>query len=348
MRPFPPFKNALPAAERQLRLANMESRTGKKKRLKGYGYRVWNSRFGRCLAPGSVCLKPPIRAHSVQRQGSMRLLSSGGHVIMLRQRFDLKSGPTISFHLVGVRNATVFTGLCAQHDFDLFKRIDREFFRMDDVQCLFLQAYRAILRETHVCLEFAAKLQSVYQKQCDLGLVDRNVPSRGSLSAVQRIVVAYETWLYKESIDRAFQQGNVSIFSHDVLDLGQTGACIGVSSLFSLDEAQTIHDAPRVALNVIPVPGGNTYAILSYIGPDKDAARTWLNPVLTAAGRKQRYLLSRLVLERSDNIVINPQLYTRLNHDRREVIRHFFAATVLRNDGGFHDERLNLFDIEVA
>jgi hypothetical protein len=263
---------------------------------------------------------------------------------MFHQHLDLERGPTISFESVGVKKATVFTGLCPEHDAALFERIDLNPGRVDDPQSLFLYAYRAVLRETHVCLEAASKLQSVYQKQCDLGLVNRNVPTRGGLFAVERVAVAYETWLYKEYIDRAFLRGDFAVLSHDVIDLGQTGPCIAVSSLFSLDEIQVADDTARIALNVIPVSGGATYAVLSHIERDLNAARAWLKPVLAATGRRQRYLLSRLILERSDNFIINPALYAQWSEERREVVRRFFVATILKNDADFHDERLNLFD----
>jgi hypothetical protein len=263
---------------------------------------------------------------------------------MLRQRLDLEKGPTISFESVGVKKATVFTGLCPEHDAALFERIDLNPGRVDDRESLFLHAYRAVLRETHVCLEAAAKLQCVYQKQCDLGLVDRDVPTPGGLFALKRMKVAYETWLYKEHIDRAFLQGDLAVLSHDVIDLGGTGPCIGVSSLFSLDEVEVADDSARVALSVIPVAGGRTHAVLSYIERDRNAARAWLKPILAATGRRQRYLLSRLILERSDNFIINPALYAQWSEERREVIRRLFVATILKNDADFHDERLNLFD----
>jgi len=313
-----------------------------KKLLKGHAYAVWSARFGRCLAPGGSCANQPIGAHSVQQQGPIRLLSRDGHVVMLRQRLDLDKGPTISFERVGIKKATVFTGLCAKHDSTLFKRIDLHAVRADDAESLFLHAYRAVLRETHVCLEFATKLQSVYRRKCDLGLVDRNVSTPEGLLAMERLIVAYETRLYKESFDQAYLRGDLAAISHDVLDLGETGPCVGVSSLFSLDEVRVGDDSARVGLNVIPV-AGRTLVVLSYIDRDRDAARAWLTPILAATGRCQRYLLSRLILERSENIVINPALYAKWSDERRKVVLRFFGGTILNNDPNFDDERLNLF-----
>ena len=49
----------------------MEWSDGRKKQLKGHTYQVWNSSFGRCLLPDNRYTRSTIRAHSVQRQGSM-------------------------------------------------------------------------------------------------------------------------------------------------------------------------------------------------------------------------------------------------------------------------------------
>jgi hypothetical protein len=107
-------------------------------------------------------------------------------------------------------------------------------------------------------------------------------------------------------------------------------------------------DIARVALTVIPVPSGGTYALFSYLARDAATARTWLQPVVSATGHTQRYLLSRLILERSDNIVINPTVYEQWSEDRREVIQKFFAMTVVENNWDFHDKYLNLFDKDVG
>jgi hypothetical protein len=325
----------------------MESRSQREKRLKDHAYATRNRAFGRCLAPGDSCTNQPIHAHSVQKEGPIRLLSCNGHVVMLRQRLDSKKGPTVAFESVGINKATVFTGLCAEHDRTLFEPIDLNPGWADDPESLFLHAYRAVLRETHVCLEGVVKLQSVYMKQCDLGLVDPGVPSPAGLRAVSRMAVAYETWVYKDHIDQAFMKRDFAAFSHDLIDLGKSYPTIAVSSLFSVDEIQLANGSARIVLNVIPADG-RTYAVLSYIKSDRDPARAWLAPVLAASGDRQHYLLSRLILERSDNIVISPAIYGQWSEDRREVMRKFFEATALSNDPDFEDERLNLFSADSA
>jgi hypothetical protein len=315
-----------------------------KNSLKAHAFDTWAAPFGRCLMPPGDCNKAPVRAHSLQRQGSVRLLNVDGHVVMLCQHIYADAPPRISFERVGIRNATVFTGLCGDHDASLFRPIETNVLDLGNPEHLFLLAYRAVLRETHVCLEAATRLQSVYLKKISLGLGDANNPTRADLFVVHRLIVAYETWLYKTLIDEAFQNRNSAGLQHDIIDLGQTGPCIAVSSLFSLDDVRVKDDVARVSLTIIPTPKRHTVAVISYIRRDARKARVRLRSVLHARGERQRYLLSRLVLERSDNIVFNPAIVEQFSAEQRRIIVRFFEATVLRNDKEYQDDRLNLFN----
>jgi hypothetical protein len=243
-----------------------------------------------------------------------------------------------------MRKATVFTGLCAHHDTCLFRPIDANVLDFRNPEHLFLLAYRAVLRETHVSIEAAIRLQSVYLKKIELGLADPNNPTRWERFVVYRLIVGYETWLYKTMFDEAFQHRELTAVRHDVVDLGQTDPCVAVSSLFSLDDVRVKDDVARVVLTVLPTSKGRTVAVLSYAHRDARKARTRLRPLLHARGEQQRYLLSRLILERSDNVVFSPTLVERLGDERRNIIVRFFEATILRNDTEYEDDRLNLFN----
>jgi len=320
------------------------SRRRKRNQLKRYAYHTLTGCFGRCIAPGVECPSEPIRAHSVQREGPLRRVSADGHVIMLRQRIDLDRGPTYDFAPVGVNKATVFTGLCREHDQRLFTAIDRQPLNRADAEQLFLYAYRAVLRETHVSIESAAKLQAVYQEKCRLGLTDPNVPTSADMFAVDRMVRAYETWLYKEMCDEALVARRYDDLVYDCIDLGETPPCIAVSSLFSIDEVQVGDDVARVALTVLDGEDDHAYGLLAYLRRDSTQAREWLEPLLRNTLKSQRYLLSRLILERCDNIVISPTVFATWSPQKREIIRDFWASTVLRNENKFDDDRLDLFE----
>jgi hypothetical protein len=263
---------------------------------------------------------------------------------MLRQRIDLDRGPSYDFKSVGINKATVFTGLCGDHDLRLFAAIDRHPINLSSAEQLFLFAYRAVLRETHVSNESAAKLLAVYQEKCRLGLADPNAPTGSAMFAISRGIRAYETWLYKEAFDEVLIAKDFDEFTYDCLDMGRTRPCIAVSSLFSLDEVAVGDDVARVALTVLP-EGGRSYALLAYRRQDCLPAREWLRPLLTGSVESQRYFLSRLILERCDNVAVSPMEFSTWSSEKREVIREFWASTVLGNNGHFNDTRLDLFTV---
>jgi hypothetical protein len=323
----------------------VKSKRRKRNELKGYAFHAWTTKFGRCLAPGNKCRAEPIRAHSVQREGPLRRVSANGHVIMLRQRIDLDHGPTYDFASVGVNKATVFTGLCGKHDEDLFRAIDRSQLDVSNKEQLFLYAYRAVLRETHVSIESAAKLQAVYLHKCRIGLDDPSASTRSGMFATERMILAYETWLYKERHDEILEANQLSALVYDCLDLGRTYPCIAVSSLFSLDEVEVEDDVARVALTVLHTETGHSHALFAYLRRDAEEARRWLKPILEHPSiGSRRYLLSRLVLERCDNVAINPALFGQWSVEKRDVVKGFWTSTILRNNAEFNDVRLNLFD----
>ena len=69
----------------------------------------------------------------------------------------------------------------------------------------------------------------------------------------------------------------------------------------------------------------------SAIPSDAPFVSTYLNRVLTSDGFFQKYLLSRLILQSSDNFVIHPQYYASLSQDRKEALCQFYVYTILEN-----------------
>jgi hypothetical protein len=304
----------------------------------------WHKPFGKCIGPWQ-CGKPPIRAHSVQRAGPLSLLAAQGRVIMFRQRFDFPRPPRIDFERIGVSKATIFTGLCAEHDVNLFRPLDQSIGMPASAESLFLLAYRAVLRETHVCNEVAYKLQRAYLKQIELGLADPNLLSEGGLFATHRLAIAYETWTYKESLEDVLFTEDFAAMKHDVLVLGTTGPCVAVSSLFSIARTNSVNDNTRIVVNVLPTPEGETFVVFSYMPADAESGREEIRALLSAKGAKQKYLVSRLLLEHCENIVIGLDHFSRFSEEKRGIIKDFFTATILANSAAsFRDKRLDLFD----
>lgn len=325
----------------------MDGRAAKKRKLRTHIIDVWTSRLRRCLAPGNNCSSGAIAAHSIQRSGPLALLAAHGHVCVLRGPIGPQKPPAAVFKRIGVRQASVFTGLCAKHDSELFAPIERQPFDPENRLHFRLHAYRAILQETHASMETAARLQSTYQQELALGLSDSDDPSPFGIFTTQRLIACYATWLYKEQCDGAFGEAPLLDFEHDVLQLPGTGPRIAVSALFSLDHLRVQDDIARAAITVFPTVEGDTFVIISYLPKDQAIVRADLTNVLHSRGVAQRYLLSRLLLENCQNIAFAPALVDAMSIEQREIILDFFNRTVLRNDPDFQSPHLNLFD-EVA
>ncbi|MCK6467494.1 MAG: hypothetical protein L6Q53_04755 [Candidatus Brocadia sinica] len=92
--------------------------------FKGFIAKQINKKFYRCFWPFEECKKEAIRAHSIQNSRVLQAIEQNGHVVMLQPKINFDEGPKAEFKDVGRNKATTFTGLCGEHDNQLFKPID--------------------------------------------------------------------------------------------------------------------------------------------------------------------------------------------------------------------------------
>jgi len=114
----------------------------------------------------------------------------------------------------------------------LFAPIEKRGLDIRDRQHQFLLAYRAAYYETHATASTAVLVQSGYRKTTDLGINPRDAPSRAGMAALERMVVAYETWRYKSILDEAYLEGRFDALEHDLLELSVNRPTLAASVLF--------------------------------------------------------------------------------------------------------------------
>lgn len=154
-----------------------------------------------------------IRAHTVQNSKVLDLLVRDGHVVSLRHWFEQDKGPVIGYKLVGRNEATTFTGLCDEHDREIFRPIDTNDINIENQQHLFLLAYRAVLRGLHATMEGVLKIQSVYLKRVELDLDPKNQPSQAGMEAVAHMMKSWRTFRYKYEYDQSTYQRPTAPFA---------------------------------------------------------------------------------------------------------------------------------------
>ena len=306
-------------------------------------FKIDKAGFHRCLEPTMQCQNAAIRAHSIQNSRVLDLLVDNGHVVGFKRRVDIKSGPTIEFGLIGRNEAATFAGLCADHDRAIFAPIDTQEIDRNNPQLLFLLAYRSVLRELHATMEGAVKVQSGYLKRVELGICPGDQPSEVGLFAVERMMVSYETFMYKAKYDKVLLTGSFDSIQHDAVLLEDQLPTIAASALFSIDKLRVDDDIVRVALNILPVHKNATVVLFSYLSKDAPLARSELDRILNTAGHYQKYELSRTLLSYCENFVIAPAYFSTWTTRKKKVVREYYARTILSNDLSYEDEDLFLF-----
>lgn len=296
----------------------------------------------RCWALGASCDEPAIRAHSVQNARYLDLLVRDGHVVEFT--LDFSSGkPRGVFRQTGRNRATTFEGLCARHDTEIFRPIDTTELDLANPRHLFLLAYCAVMREAHTSAKVGVKSYELYVKHVEAGLVPGDRPSPMGVFAVQRLMVTYETFMYKLELDQAYLAGDFSMLDHDVLVLDGVRPSLGASALFSLEDVTRDDEMVRASLTILPLDETQTIAVLSYTHRDAEAMRTALRKVLEANGLEQMQGLSRLLLNSCENFVLAPDFYDTWPEDKREAIAEYVVGTVFKDDFGVDDDRLLVF-----
>lgn len=107
----------------------------------------------RCYYPTaahSQCGKKHVKAHSIRRAADLRVLARAGHVqqITVDMNILMRTGGRPAPALVGVNDASTFTGFCDVHDALAFAPLETRPFLATPEQC-FLLFFRAWAREAY-------------------------------------------------------------------------------------------------------------------------------------------------------------------------------------------------------
>lgn len=313
---------------------------GRDGELFGKFARLVNARYARCLGPDIFCDKPAIRAHSIQNSRVLDLIAVDGHVMVLEARITT-DGPLVSLRRVGRNMASTFTGLCADHDQEMFRPIDAAAIDLENPEHLFLVAYRAAYREFHACLQTAMRLQTAYLERVDSGLDPPHTPTPAGLLAAHRIAAAHEMFECKVALDDGRARRDFGFMTHNVIRLERQAPTIAVCSLYSVDHLAGTESTLRIHLNVLPLSQTETAVVFSYAAADAGLARAHLDRVLNSSGAHHKYELSRVIVENCENFVLNPDYVASWSDKKRRTVEAVAADVMPAQDN--HAESVNLY-----
>lgn len=99
------------------------------------------------LADEGTCTAQIVKAHTVQKNGGLSKIARKGHVYGFRYEWNNTEKENLpKAQLMGINNASTFTGFCSHHDNLIFEPIEKHSFQ-NILQQIFLLGYRAISRE---------------------------------------------------------------------------------------------------------------------------------------------------------------------------------------------------------
>lgn len=311
--------------------------------LKNHIYAQPGSKYNKCLWPKSDCTEDCIKAHSIQNSQILDQLASNNHLVMPVAKQNLDKGPEIEFKKVGRKKATTFTGLCKEHDSQLFRPIDVSQFDSSNEEQKFLIAYRSVLRELHTRIKAAIDLQTTYDQSIELEMCD---PEDRAISQFVTLKMknALDFYLYKNMYDSICNRNSFTEVQHDYICIKES-CPLAVSSLFnpinsSAQNKET--DLKFIVLNVFP-HNKNTIVLYSYLSKDKNELSPYAQEITNASGLYQLYLLSKTILKYCENFVISPKHFDSFSAEKVDAIKKFYWETAKRSDYDDNDKNLMLF-----
>jgi hypothetical protein len=283
-----------------------------------------------CLHPSAPdgCEGKIIKAHTIQRSGGLTRIARKGHVYAGNADLGVlkKTGGVIPFQLIGINDASTFTGFCARHDAELFRPIETKPFTASQEQ-LFLFHYRSFCRELFTKLQL--QRSEVARAAYDRGLSPREQKMYQILESAQANSTALavrDQQEYKRQYDRLLLAGDYQSVSGLVIEFDQTPPVLVSSALFPdfdfqgsmLQNFATMKRLDSMGYAVVPNESGGM-AILSWIG-DQPAAEGFVDSLLRIPDDEIPDALLRFTFEYFENTFIEPDWWENLDARYRDAL----------------------------
>jgi hypothetical protein len=312
-------------------------------RYRSFFFKTQKKNFEACLHPSLTCKRPPIRAHSIQNQRVLDLIQQDGHVMM--PRYVIKGDkPVLEFESIGRNQASTFTGLCSQHDTELFKIIDTEPLNLDNDEHLQLLAYRSVMHDLHANIEQGNRFWYLHDELAKAaGQNPNEVVTSAFLCALNFYKKAQNSFRYRgKHFDRPIGEGKKPDLKHSVLELTNQAPVLAVSCLFSTSHSDQGHIIGPT-LNVVPLNETRMAVILSCPSEQEESVRKALEATCQAEDNRLKYEISKLIIQRVENFVLSPKHCNSWPADKKKRILEEFERT-MTNPGAIQDhEDLMLF-----
>jgi hypothetical protein len=285
---------------------------------------------GRCLHPNAPkeCDARVIRAHTVQRNGSLSAISEDGHVLSGRDTAALKGTTQVDRDLarIGTSSASTFRGFCGRHDNDTFHLADSA--THVNKQVAFLLSYRALAYEM-LMKDHAIRTMEALRERIDRG---KTFEQQAAIQvkfdyALQGFQAGLsEHCFFKTEYDALLENEwkheftAVELLFDEVLPIVSSGTFFP-EFCFTGNELQTlsasIGSLSLLAFNVCVI-GGQTRVVFGWHKDPNRANERFVTSLMDLPQNRLANSIIRFCFEISDNIFVRPSWWTALSINYRE------------------------------
>jgi hypothetical protein len=308
-----------------------------------------------CLVPESMkadCSKTFIKAHTVPKL-SLKQIARDGHVYSFIPSLGNlnRDGGRLRPRLLGINEASTFTGFCSYHDNAIFSKIERQPFTASQEQC-FLLAYRATMREIHTKKALASLSDLMHQADRGKPLQQQRVIQFINAAANTGISAAlHDNDYYKSMYDKTLLSGDFSSVRAFILELSSPPPIMCSGGIlpeqdFEGNQLQDIADlkvTPHL-FNVTSFYGGH-YGVIAFTWlSDSDATCfPFINSLRSLPLGRITDGLIRFFFEFSENLHIQPDWWENLSESKRTALVNRLADAVRlpRKPGCINEDGIN-------
>jgi len=278
-----------------------------------------------CLHPGAPdeCSEDTIRAHTIQRSGSLSRIAENRHVLGFSANLAelRRTNGKIAVKQIGINRASTFSGFCGYHDNMTFAPVEDQPFTATEEQC-FLLGYRAMCRELYQ-KQAAIEALDNHLRLMDQGCpIEEQVALQAFLNVVQRGQVAGHRRLleYKSDFDRILlkrlysEVSNYVIFTEHTPDV-MTSFGVTVQYDFHGNELQNLADVDQpldsIYVSILATESGGAFSFVwrdSHTG----ACTKFMQSLVTLPDVDISDAIIRLVFEHSENTFFRPSWWNAL------------------------------------
>jgi hypothetical protein len=289
-----------------------------------------------CLHPEAKrgqCEGKIVNAHTIGRKKALEKIARNGHLITFSTEpgiLEKTSGLGMP-KMIGVKEASTFTGFCSRHDRETFKPIDEQELLPTPEQ-VFLVSYRGFCRELYYKNAVNKKYQKDRKsKKLILSKHKEFVDdfSRATSVSLRRLIKR------KSSMDSMLLENQYTDLKYLAITFKDKPeiACSGTfcpeydfNGKFLQDLSDLIPDFDAIMFNLIPTEKGGM-AIFSWIDYDSVNCYRLIKSLLDVSKNRIPDAILRMAFEYIDNVYIDPNWWEPLGRKLK------IELTMLANSG---------------